>query len=160
MANAKFHVVGEDGTWYRMRIQEEIYTQGLEGSVVKASDDVLAVIVEGEKPRIHSMYKTLKESSPGQAHYTDIQWGAHRRFRQDKDKLEEIIQLLKAIEKNTRRISQKMGGVQFKGKTDREERDKEEAGFKNTYTPVKKEESKDEEDEEEAAGGFASMFGD
>jgi hypothetical protein len=151
MVTAKFHIVGENSAWLKTRAQEEIQSAGLEGSVVNAGKNTLAVIVEGEKKKIHTMYKNLVESSPSEAQYTDLEFGVYRDLNISVEtdlakNIQIMIELLKEIEKNTRRINQKIDGITNQQRGD--------------YPSWLDSEEKDEEAAEEAVGGFASMFGD
>lgn len=141
MVTAKFHIIGDSSPWYRLRVQEEITSQGLEGSVVEADNSKLAVVIEGERSKIMELYKNLEESSPGGVMLADIS------FRRNEDKATdtgEIVELLREIERNTRRINQKLDVLVKK------------------MQPVAEETSEERQESSEAVAesSFAAMFGD
>lgn len=145
MKSAKFHLIGEDSDWYKIRVQKEIEAHGLSGSVIDAGEGKLVVVIEGDGERINGMYESLKEASPTNVVFTLIEYGMKKEAgtKKEEDKLSEIMTLLKEIEKNTRKINQKLNSLP--------EKTIEKAGEEES--PAREEES------HEAEKAFAFMFG-
>lgn len=116
MVSSKFHIVGQTGEWVRIRVQEEIFSHGLEGSVLQADPETLAVIVSGDKSRIKRLHTDMQALMPDGAHLTDLEFNLQRPVRNQRIKEPEkqpfgqtgdyILQYLKQIEKRTIRIEQ------------------------------------------------------
>ncbi|MFH0860986.1 MAG: hypothetical protein V1921_07280 [Candidatus Altiarchaeota archaeon] len=156
MVTARFYVLGDESSWLRARVQEEIHTHNLEGNVIGAGHGRLAVIIEGERKRILELYENLQQATPEDFAMTDItfsEYAASDRTARDlmfTNSMETLIELLREIEKNTRRINQKIDKVlRQKG-----------GGADDTCSTY---ESADtgysDGSSEEAADSFASMFG-
>ena len=80
--------------------------------MIDAAHQMLAVIVEGPRHKIHELFVKLVSSSPKTIQYTNITWSKSRAGVDNNLKLNQtlelIVQLLKEIEKNTRRLNQKI----------------------------------------------------
>jgi hypothetical protein len=163
--SAKFHVIGEGSEWFRVRVMEEVYSHGLEGSVLLAGEKTLVVVVEGDKSRIKRLYSDLSEFCPKGVECTDLVFSLQKSSEvriirpgehADHQTLDYILQYLKEIEKATQRIDQKINaltailegtaGAEILSRSRRRMITGETAG------------EKDMEVEEEATSGFASMF--
>jgi len=151
MVSAKFHVVGEDGEWFRIRVQEEIHAHSLEGSVILAAEKMIAVVVEGERGRIESFHTDVIALCPKGIKCTSVTFGSHWPLKpsQQEQTLDYIMQLLKEIERKTTRIDQKLTRLialqEAKGVSADE---------------VKESEPPASDIGSEATSSFSSMFGD
>jgi acylphosphatase len=145
MKCAKFHLIGEDSDWYKLRVQKEIESQGLSGSVLDAGEGKLAVVVEGSEDGINRLYTALKEASPKTVLFTLIEYGkpVKEKLTKEDERWEEVIGLLKEIERTMRRINRKLDATPSEEKTE---------------TEVEQERG-EEGKSEEAASAFAFMFG-
>jgi len=121
MSSAKFFLMGEVSHWVRVRVGEEIHSHGLEGNVVNAGAETLAVIVEGDKGKIQKFYKDLKHSVPHGIAFTEIHYRKPMREmtaseipREEMN--EKIISLLTEIERGVRRVNQRLDAA-LEGKT-------------------------------------------
>jgi len=151
MVSAKFHVTGEDGDWFRIRLQEEIHAHGLEGSVLRAAAKNLVVVVEGERGKIKLMHEDVAAMCPKKARCAEIVFEKVKRARKTASySPEQIIHVLMELERKMTRIDQNMAKILalleggWRPKTD-----------DGNAAPEPKMDVK-----EEAASGFASMFGD
>lgn len=155
MVSAKFHLLGEAGEWFRIRVQEEVYAHGLEGSVLLAAENTLAVIVEGDKSKIKRLHTDMGEVCPENVVCTDLIFSIHRpaggsglmalgTIPEDKT-VDYIFQLLKELDKRTARIEQKLNRLtaQIEGGA--------------AVTPPTT--TTDAASQETATTGFAAMFG-
>jgi len=172
MATAKFHIVGNSSMWFRTRVQDEIHASGLEGSALDAGDKNIAVIIEGEKQIIEELYDRLRGSAPDEVGFTAISFGDYAastktaRNLMITNSMETILELLKEIEKNTRKINQKIdralvasGEGEYTPAYETEEETPEEETMEETPEEAAAEEETKEEKQEEATSAFADMFG-
>jgi hypothetical protein len=156
MVSAKFNVAGEDGEWFRVRIQEEIYAHGLEGNVLSTGEKTLVVVLEGDKSVIKRMHSDMREVSPRGVQCTELifsldhhrippKTGYHLRGSGRDDQL---LQVLAELERKITRIDQNLQRLiaMHEGKT---------GTLKNEEPP---EEPKMDVGGE-ATSGFANMFG-
>jgi hypothetical protein len=163
--SAKFHVIGDDSKWLRIRLQEEIYAHGVEGSILSAGEKTLAVVADGDKARIKRLYTDVREFLPETMESTELAFSLgkptrHLRMRAPTGRLDSegfdiMFQYLREIEKAVTRIDQKVNSVlaYLEG----------EAGaqvFKPRRGGGDAFEEKDIDVEDDAVGGFAAMFGD
>ncbi|MBD3389162.1 MAG: hypothetical protein GF416_08715 [Candidatus Altiarchaeales archaeon] len=166
MVSGKFHVKGDDRDWIRIRLQEEIISHGLEGNVLKASENNIVVVVEGDKSRIKRLYTDVTEFMPDEVEVVDLTIRPSKKPRRIRmrgvspgrapERIDYIQQYLQEIEKTTQRLDQKMntilailegvGGSEILQRSSLEDRE----GFEDGEMDV----------EEDATGGFAAMFGD
>jgi hypothetical protein len=72
MVSAKFHIRGDVGDWMRVRVQEELYSHGLEGNIMSADEHTLVVVVEGDKAKIKRLYTDLMHFMPAETGLTEI----------------------------------------------------------------------------------------
>lgn len=161
MPYAKFHVIGDTGAWIRLRLQEEIHASGVEGTVMEAAENILAIVVEGEEKNIQKLYLNLKESTPGDYQFTELETSREKPSRKNEPDLAksigEMLELLREIEKNTRRMNQKIDAALAAGPGETEgawDSEDFETGFE------KPDAQEQEEQEEAAESGFANLFGD
>ena len=163
MVSAKFHIIGEDSEWLRIRLQEEIHAHGVEGNVILAGEKTLVVVVDGDKSRIKRLHTDVGEFLPGGIEPTELIFSLekpprHLRMtkpegRVDNPALDYILQYLREIEKTVTRIDQKVGTLIAVHEGYAGSEVVKPAAAAGTF------EGKDMEVEEEAAGGFAAMFG-
>ncbi|MFH1055091.1 MAG: hypothetical protein V1744_03230 [Candidatus Altiarchaeota archaeon] len=156
MVSAKFHIVGEDGEWFRVRVQEEIYAHGLEGSVLLAATRTLVVVVEGDKSRIKRLHSDMVEVCPNGITCTGLVFSIQRPQREFRigqygshgsvPTLEYIMQILSEMERSMIRVNQKLDRLIAL----------REGGSSGGVVS----ERKDTAIGEDATSGFASMFGD
>jgi hypothetical protein len=159
MVSAKFNIVGEDGDWFRIRAQEEIYHHGLEGDVLSTGEKTLVVIVDGDKSVIKTFHSEMKKLCPEGVACTGLIFSLQRPIAGLRIKhpgklygeqtLEFVLETLKEMERRITRIDQnvaKLIAMQEGGWRPRKVDDQEEP----PQMEVK----------EEATSGFASMFGD
>lgn len=156
MATARFYIIGDSNAWLRVRVTEEINARGLEGSVVEADDGRLTVIVEGKTKSISELHANLCDAVPDETTLTKIELSKASQSRSTdmagSDSVETIITLLREIEKNTRRINQKIdAALMQKPASD----DDEDYGRSNDDEDYEHNTSS-----EDAESSFASMFGD
>ena len=78
MVSAKFNIVGEDGEWFRVRVQEEIHHHGLEGSVLHAASKTLVVVVEGDKGVIKRFHTDVLDICPSPIRSGDLTFSIER----------------------------------------------------------------------------------
>ena len=163
MASAKFIVVGETGMWARVRIQEEINAQGLDGTVVDAGDGSLGVFVAGDRMKIQSLYKDLSEKLPEDVQPTNLIYGEFKRPRvpdapaTSEDAFKTLIELLREIEKNTRKMNQKLDRLTEGRQTSLLESESEGGPSRSLW--YSSEGKRKDEDEETATDAFSKMFG-
>lgn len=169
MVSAKFHIIGEQGPWLRIRVQEEIISHGLEGSAINADEKTLAVIIEGDKSRIKRLYSDITEVCPNGMQSTDLIFSLQKPTRKQRildaeiPSKDRIMEYLREIEKKTTRMDQKLNKIIYALETceikpkpsqnirkEKDENPKIKGGFENKELEVK----------EEAATGFAALFGD
>ena len=165
MTSAKFLVVGETGLWTRTRIQEEITAHGLDGTVVDAGEHKLGVFVSGNRQRIQKLYNDLAKNLPADVQPTNLIYGEFKRPAatgapaSSADAFQTLIELLREIEKNTRKMNQKLdkliaGRQAALYETSGPEETTKEWGWTS--------DSKKDDDDEgggTATGAFAQMFG-
>ena len=110
MPAAKFYAIGDINQWFRLRIQEEIQANNLEGSILDTGENRLVVIVEGSIAHIKSLYNGLNESKPQGIVLTSLVFGDFKeKISISKANLSrELLDVLKEIEKSLRRINQKL----------------------------------------------------
>jgi len=155
MVSAKFHIIGEDSDWFRVRTQEEIYHHGLEGDVLRADDKNLVVIVEGDKSVIKRFASDMSEACPEGVLCTEVVFGIQRpvkgltgvhHFRAGVENHEYVIEILKELERRITRIDQNVAKLMalYDGKP------------RTQDTEPKTEEPETPQD---ATEGFAAMFG-
>lgn len=162
MVSARFNITGEDSEWMRVRLSEEIHAHGLDGSVMKADDGTLVVVIEGDNSKIKRFYTDVAEFTPEGVEVHDIIYSLQRRPRRvrmrepprkvEDETLDYMLQYMREIEKTTQRLDQKLNTViaHLEGYAGSEFIQKSEETF----------EEQDMEVEEEASTGFAAMFGD
>ncbi|MFH0861554.1 MAG: acylphosphatase [Candidatus Altiarchaeota archaeon] len=151
MVSAKFHVIGEDGDWFRIRLQEEIHVHGLEGSVLRAAAKNLVVVVEGERSKIKRMYEDVAAMCPKKARCADITFEkAKRAAKAAVYSPEQMTHALLELERKMTRIDQNIAKILANL----------EGGWRPSTEDRGLETEPKMEVEEEAASGFASMFGD
>jgi len=119
MVSAKFHITGEGGDWFRVRVQEEVYAHGLEGNVLAAERKTLAVVVEGSQERIERLHEDIIGICPDGVKCSGVRYDINRSVtgliglrEQDKsseDSAEHIIEVLKQLERRMARLELKMG---------------------------------------------------
>ncbi len=165
MVSAKFHIIGQSGDWLRIRAQEEIHAHGLEGSVLVADENTLAVVVEGDKAKVKRLYTDLVEVCPEGVGLSELTFSLQKQTRRTRildparytndETTNYLLEYLREIEKKTTRIDQKLDRIISMlegGKTIRRwqktDQDKEESF-----------EKKDMEVDDDASSGFAAMFG-
>ncbi len=163
MVSAKFHLIGEDSEWFRIRLQEEIHAHGVEGTVLSAGGKTLAIVLEGDKSRIKRMHTDVADFLPEGVERSDLRFSVQTRHmriaqpgRTEEGRLEYILQYLKEIEKAVQRIDQKVntliaqhegyGGAEILSRSSL----RGEEGFEYQNMEV----------DEDASSGFAAMFGD
>jgi len=170
-------VKGRASPWIKNWMNEEIAAHSLEGSALDAGQDILAIVVEGQSGDINRLYEKLRKTSPMELQYTSIEFGTYDVKKQQAKKSEidlgMIYELLKEIEKNTRRINQKIdralaqgGGIVEKTEPQKslygwgsgESTSMEHEDSSSTGYGWNSSETEEKEKEEEVAGGFASMF--
>jgi hypothetical protein len=123
MSTAKFYVTGENMRWFHVRIQEEIQAQGLEGNAITAGRNTTAVIVEGDKETIQTLYKNLMELGPKTVKFSEITFGEFEvsdktsRDMMITNGMDVLIAILEKIEENTREMNRKLDELSGK-KTD------------------------------------------
>lgn len=152
MKSAKFHLIGEDSDWYKLRVQKEIEAHGLSGNVLDAGAGKLVVVAEGDEKKINKLYTALKDASPSNVVFSLVEYGRlpDKAKSSEEEKWNQVIELLREVEKTLRRVNQKLDSP-------------------NSYSPipetvsssvdeVEDERSKDEKDED-AENAFAFMFG-
>ncbi|GEM_PF-1456940 len=145
MKCAKFHLIGEDSDWYKIRVQKEIEAHGLAGNVLDSGEGKLVIVVEGEEAKINSMYNTLKEASPSNVVFSLVEYGRIKKEKtREEEKWDEVTELLREIEKTMRRVNNKLDGLQGVVVNSDEQMEDE---------PIVS------EGEEEAENAFAFMFG-
>jgi len=113
MKCAKFHLIGEDSAWYKIRVQKEIEAHGLSGNVLDAAEGKLVVVVEGKEEGINQLYAALKEASPENVVFTLVEYGKPPKEKQSKEeeRWNEVVELLREIERTMRRINRKLDGL-------------------------------------------------
>jgi acylphosphatase len=162
MVSAKFHIRGEGGDWFRIRIQEEVYAHGLEGNVLSAEDTTIVVVVEGERERIQKFQEDVIKICPHDARCSGIKYDVRRGasgliglMAADAPRdgsAEHVLALLQQLERRMMRLEMKMnqiltlfdGGAQMKPKPPAQGDDVAES----MDVP------------QEAVSGFSSLFGD
>jgi hypothetical protein len=156
MVSAKFHIVGEEGEWFRVRVQEEIYAHGLEGNVLFAGDRTIVVVVDGDKGVIKRFHSDVKEICVqgigcGELSFSIDEHVRHARFGQSHPEAadrgqEYVIHVLAELERKITRIDQSLARLV--------------AMHEGTLETKRQEPPKPEgEIKDEATSGFASMFG-
>ena len=149
MVCAKFHIVGEDGEWFRIRVQEEVQHHGLEGSVVLAEAKTLAVIVEGDGLKIRKFYGDVVELCPKGILCSKLSLGAAGQAAPRDQTLEYVMEILKEIERKMTRMDQKLNRLVAL-----------QEGRQTSDPAVEGEKSQDTRGgSDEVTAGFASMFG-
>ncbi|MFH1788220.1 MAG: hypothetical protein ABH834_02420 [Candidatus Altiarchaeota archaeon] len=110
MKSAKFHLIGEDSDWYKLRVQKEIEAQGLSGNVLDAGAGKLVVVAEGDEKHINRLYAALKDASPSQVVFSLVEYGRlpEKTRTSEEEKWDQIIELLREVEKTLRRVNQKL----------------------------------------------------
>ena len=158
MVSAKFTLIGEDGDWFRIRAQEEIYHHGLEGDVLSTGEKSLVVIVDGDK----SVIKTfdMKKLCPGGVTCTGLIFSIQKPIAGLRIKhpgklygeqtLDYVLEVLREMERRITRIDQNVARLIAM----------QEGGWRPRESKAVVEEPPQMEVEEEAASGFANMFGD
>ena len=151
----------------RIRLSEEIIAHGLEGTVLVADPNTLAIIVEGEKPRIKIFHSDISSFIPDTIEVTQLYYSMARATRKSRIKkpekscmdntIEYLLQNLSEIERKVTRMDQKIsklislveGGASI-----------------DSYTKDPDSEGEDMDDKDppmeinsEATNGFAAMFG-
>ncbi len=162
MVSSKFHIVGEISQWLRVRVQEEIYAHGLDGSVISADQNTLAVIIDGDKSKIKRLHTDMSQVLPDTTYLTELEFSLQKPVRGARIKEpstpafgqtgDYILQYLKELDKRTVRIEQAVARM--------------EALLADGRVAFAQEEDDDEPPEddvpdvtEEAASGFVAMFG-
>jgi len=164
MASAKFVVVGETDMWARVRIQEEINSHGLDGTVIDAEGGKLGVFVSGDRMKIQSLYNDLSEKLPDETQPTNLIYGEFKRPRvpdvqaSSEDAFKTLIELLREIEKNTRKMNQKLDrlidGRQTTLAGSEDESTEGESHWYSSSSTID-----EEEGDETATDAFSKMFG-
>jgi acylphosphatase len=147
MVSAKFHVIGDDGDWFRVRLQEEIYAHGLEGSVLKAAEKNLAVVVEGDSAVVKRMHGDVVDLCPKKVRCTDIVFDKHRPQKKARTYTnQELSHAIMELERKMTRMDQNVAKIL--------------ALLEGGWRPNQTSQEEPRMDvKEEAADGFASMFG-
>ena len=156
MYAAKFFVIGESNHWLRNRIQEEIQSTGLDGSVLDSGPENLAVFVEGDKKQVKRLYENIREFTPGKTTLSDIKY-EHMPETTPGDPKDEVIILIKEIERQVRRMNQKLDALTAKGTIQYTDDEPSESPTIEQYSTRYEDE---EDDTEEPANAFSAMFGD
>jgi hypothetical protein len=157
MVSAKFHIDGEDGDWFRVRIQEEIYAHGLEGDVLRAADKILVVILEGHEHTIRRMHEDMIALCPKGIICSELIIANHKTDLRAKSSngsegigQEHMLQLMMEMERRITRIDQKLSRlIAFY------EAQEKPADFQIQTADKNKKQT----DEQTASDGFSSMFG-
>jgi hypothetical protein len=154
MVSAKFHIVGEDGDWFRVRAQEEVYAHGLEGDVLKAAEKILVVIVEGDEHAIRRMHADMLALCPQGIRCSDLIVSQHKIDRSQaggkqvqEHSQEYVLQLLKEMERRITRIDQNVSRLI--------------ALYEGGSRPAAPQTTslEDKKKDEAATDGFSAMFG-
>lgn len=155
MKSAKFHLLGEDSDWYKLRVQKEIEAQGLTGTVLDAGAGKLVIVVEGKEKNINTLYSSLKDASPTQVVFSLVEYGRlpEKEKTSEEEKWDQVIELLGEIEKTMRRVNQKLEAGSF---TSTPTCEADEVSEDSTPLP---DERSNEEKEDDAEDAFAFMFG-
>lgn len=151
MVSAKFHAIGVGDPWIRRRITEEIHSLGLEGAVLDAGQNTLAVVVDGDKEKILLLKNRITKATPKHIQYTNPEFGAFEAPKTEmkftQEDLRRLYELLAELEKNTRKINLKLDQLLI-----------QKPSF--TQTTEVEADDKPKEDAQDAASGFFSMFDD
>jgi hypothetical protein len=157
MVSAKFHITGSVGDWLRIRLQEELYSHGVEGSVLTADEKTLMIIVEGENARIKRLYSDIKGFLPTEVHVGDIIFNLTKPTRTARIRGEDIpARLVPQESEYLREIERKLTQIDLKLKRIISMLERGDNNIKPTHDAgeITKEVS------EETANVFAQMFGD
>jgi len=117
MPAAKFYVMGDINQWLRIRIHEEIQANNLEGSTLDISENKLAVVVEGGIGQIKKAYNGINEGKPENIVLTSLVFGDFKTPKVSISKANvpnELLDVLREIEKKLRRIEQKLDTISAK----------------------------------------------
>ncbi len=153
MVSAKFNIAGEDGEWFRLRLQEEIHHHGLEGSVLHAASKALVVVVEGDKAAVKRFHADVLDICPSPIRCGDLTFSVEGPLRGLKavgdgrragePTMSQILDILAEMERKITRMDQNIQKLAAARQGRREE------------TP----EEKPSEIGDEAASAFSSIFG-
>jgi|WetSurMetagenome_2_1015567.scaffolds.fasta_scaffold99824_3 hypothetical protein len=158
MVSAKFSVAGEDGEWFRVRLQEEIHVHGLEGNVLLADRKTLVIVVEGDKSVIKRFHSDVMELCPkgiacGQLAFSIDHPHHGQKNRPDRygrdPTISQLLDILAEMERRLARIDQNVAKLMA-------------ARPQNTQEPATQPPEGGQEMivKDEAASAFSSMFGD
>jgi hypothetical protein len=147
--------MGEDGDWFRIRLQEEVYHHGLEGDVLKAADRAFVVVLEGDKSVIKRMHSDVREMCPTGIQCTELIFSiphgrksAAIRRPGHVGEQEYMLDVLSELERKITRIDQNVNRILALLE-----------GGARPANPNEEAAAPAMEVREEAASGFASMFG-
>ncbi len=162
MVSAKFHIVGSTNDWLRVRLQEELYAHGLDGGVLVADQNTMAVVIEGDKSKIKRLYTDIQEFLPAETQVTEVVFSLTKPTRSGRIHVaeegrlpltrDEIIQYLTEIDRKTSKIDQKLNKIIAMLETAN-------ANTANGETKTEEPSDKDPEVSDEATNVFARMFG-
>ena len=119
MVSAKFHITGEGGDWFRVRVQEEVYAHGLDGNVLAAECKTLVVVVEGTQERIERLHEDIIRICPDGVKCSGVKYdiggtvtglmGLREQDMRSEGSAEHILEVLKQLERRMARLELKVG---------------------------------------------------